>query len=80
MPWTCYSYPHDAPSGGGNRDAARPAMPGLRRMPATHCFSYPATCCFVYPSDVPPGTPNRDAAPSAPPGPRQLPAATCFGY
>lgn len=79
MPWTCYSYPQDAPSGGGNRDAARPVMPGLRRMPATHCFSYPATWCFSYPSDVP-GTPNRDAAPSAPPGPRQMPAGSCFGY
>jgi len=23
MPWTCYRYPHDTPSGGGNRGAAQ---------------------------------------------------------
>ena len=76
----CFSYSADAPSSSGNRGAAQPAMPGLRRMPATYCFSYPATWCFVYPSDVPPGTQHRDAVPSAPPDSRQMPAGTCFRY
>lgn len=40
MPWSCYSYPHDAPSGGGNRDAAPSAPPGPRQLPAGSCFGY----------------------------------------
>lgn len=40
MPLSCHSYPHDAPSGGGNRGAVQSAMPGVRRMPAGTCFGY----------------------------------------
>jgi len=53
MPWSCFSYPAnapaqsklcfsyqpDVPSGTGIRADAPPA---LRRMPAGPCFSYPA--------------------------------------
>jgi hypothetical protein len=38
MPLSCYSYPGDVAQG-GNPVAARPAVPGLRRMPES-CFSY----------------------------------------
>jgi hypothetical protein len=42
MPTTsCFSYPPDPPSSGPNRTAARPDLPGLRKMPGT-CFSYSA--------------------------------------
>lgn len=37
MPLPCLSYPADVPL--GNRDAAQPALPGLRSMPFT-CFRY----------------------------------------
>jgi hypothetical protein len=33
----CFGYPADVPL--GNRDAAQPAVPGLRSMPFT-CFRY----------------------------------------
>ena len=36
-PIMCFGYPADAPL--GNRDAAQPALPGLRGMPFT-CFRY----------------------------------------
>ncbi len=38
MPWTCFSYSGDLPT--GHRSAAQPALPGLRRMPFGSCFSY----------------------------------------
>jgi hypothetical protein len=37
MPLPCFGYPADAPL--GNRDAAQPAVPGLRSMPFTR-FRY----------------------------------------
>jgi hypothetical protein len=36
-PQMCFGYPADVPL--GNRDAAQPALPGLRSMPFT-CFRY----------------------------------------
>ena len=36
-PLMCFGYPDDVPL--GNRDAAQPAVPGLRRMPYP-CFRY----------------------------------------
>ena len=39
---TCFGYPADPPSSGLNRAVAQPDLPGLRRMPATYCFSYSA--------------------------------------
>ena len=36
-PQMCFGYPADVPL--GNRDAAQPAVPGLRSMPFT-CFRY----------------------------------------
>lgn len=39
MPYSCFSYPAGAPLGAGNRGAAKPARPGLRRMPSS-CFRY----------------------------------------
>jgi hypothetical protein len=36
-PAMCFGYPADVPP--GNRDAAQPAVPGLRSMPFT-CFRY----------------------------------------
>lgn len=37
-PRMCFSYPDDVPL--GNRDAAQPPLPGLRRMPGGVCFRY----------------------------------------
>jgi hypothetical protein len=75
MPSTCFSYEPDLPPGSGARDVA---PPGLRRMPAGPCFSYPAEepCrmplpCFSYPGDAP-----RPALP----GLRTMPNTACFRY
>ncbi len=77
---TCFRYPADVPAGIGNRDAVRPAPPGLRSMPVT-------SSCFRYPDDVPPGprtmtytTCFRYPA-EVPPGPRRMPTGSaCFRY
>jgi hypothetical protein len=69
----CFSYPAAAPPGIASRNAAQPAPPGLRRVPAGTCFRYP--------SDVPMGIGNRDAA--AQPDlrdPRKVVFGTCFSY
>jgi hypothetical protein len=92
MPWTCFSYSADMP-GIRTSKAARPAPPGLRRMPET-CFWYPVTCfsdpadvprsmpvapCFSYPADMPTGVRPRRAPRSAPRGLRRMPNS-CFNY
>ena len=79
MPWTCFSYPADLPPGTGNSDAAQPAPPGLRRMPAGPCFSYPHAC-FSYPADTPPGGRTPDAAGPVLPDLRKMPSSICFRY
>lgn len=69
MPWTCFSYSGDMPPGIGNRNAAQPALPGLRRMPWS---------CFSYPADVRPGIGN--AMQPALSDQRRMPDSQCFRY
>ena len=71
MPWSCFSYPTDAPPGLGRRDAAQPDPCGPHRMVTTHCFSYAV--------DLSPVTGTSRAAEAAPSGPRR-PTSTCFSY
>jgi len=93
MPYTCFSYPADVAPGIGDR-AVGPALPGLRRMPDSQCFRYPATCfsdpadvprgmpvapCFSYPDDVQASVRTRSAARPALPGLRRMPSM-CFNY
>jgi hypothetical protein len=73
MPFTCYSYPGNVPSGSTRRDASQAARRDLRNMPYP-CYSYP-NMCFSYPGDEPWDTPSREAMPSLP-GLRQLAAAS----
>ncbi len=64
MPWSCFTYPADAPPGTKNPGGVQP---GLRGMPNTICFSYSA--------DVPLGDgvrPDLD-------DPRTMPSM-CFRY
>jgi hypothetical protein len=85
MPAICFSYQPDLPPGIGTRAAA---LPALREMPTTCCFSYttdvprsmPISGCFSYSLDVPPGAGNGAAAPSAAPGLRRMTTTTCFRY
>jgi len=81
MPWSCFSYPADVPPGTGKFNAARSAPPGLHRMPATYCFSYPGDLhpCFSYPANAPLGGADRYAAQPALPGLRKMPNI-CFRY
>ena len=72
MPWSCFSYPANVPTGIDSDDAARSAPAGLRRMVTTHCF-----CC---PADVPTGTGTRSAAQSASPGLPRKTNSACFRY
>ena len=71
MPWSCFSYPADVPPGTGKFNAARSAPPGLHRMPATYCFSYPGDLhpCFSYTTDA-----------SAVSGLRRTGLLHCFSY
>ena len=71
MPWTCFSYPTDAPPGLGRRDAAQADPSDPHRMVTTHCFSYAV--------DLSPVTGTSRAAEAAPSGPRR-PISTCFSY
>ena len=71
MPWTCFSYPTDAPPGLGRRDAAQPDSSGPYRMTYTACFNYAV--------DLSPVTGTSGAAEAAPSGPRR-PITTCFSY
>jgi hypothetical protein len=68
MPWTCFSYPADAPLGVGN--AAQPDLRDpLRMVTTTHCFGYPA--------DMSPGPWASGVSPS---GPRRMTNTACFRY
>ena len=52
----CFSYPADVPPGIGNRPAAQPTPPGLRRMTTNStCFKYPGDMhpCSSYTADAP---------------------------
>ena len=68
MPNMCFNYQADVPPG----ISARGVGPVQRRMPAGHCFSYPAEAprrmpaasCLSYPDDVRLGTGNHDTAPA----------------
>ena len=87
MPRMCFSYQSDLPPGIESRAVA---PPGLRRMPAGACFSYPSSVpvplcrmpfgsCFNYLADVRPGTTSRDTTPPVPPSLRRMPSM-CFRY
>ena len=78
MPFMCFSYPADVPSGTRNCIAAQAALRDQRRMPYP-CFSYPAMC-LSYPSEVLLGVRNRGAVPPASPGLRRMPDSICFRY
>ena len=88
---TCFSYPADVPPGIGNRPAAQPTPPGLRRMPTTSsCFKYPGDMhpCFSYTADTPAqyGYLHCFSYPAeVPPGARTCDASqfgylSCFSY
>ncbi len=92
---SCFSCPGNVPPGAGTRDAAQRALPGVRRMPLTCCFSYspdvPAgvsgaagrmavTWCFSYLPAVPSGPADRGDVPPGLPGLRQMPFGSCFRY
>jgi hypothetical protein len=79
MPSTCFSYSPDVLPGAANRGADRSAPPGVRRMPYTACFMYPATACFAFPPEGLPGPGNPGAAPPLLPGVRRVPL-TCYSY
>jgi len=86
MPWSCFSYPADAPPGIGNRHATRPAPPGLRQMPGT-CFSYsvPAPLGIGNRDTVQPGSRGHPTTPGGQPGFVSIacvsyPVVPCFRY
>jgi len=70
MPWSCFSYPADAPRRGVLNCFSYPA--DLRRATVSHCFSYSA--------GAPLGVENRDTAQPTLPGVRSMPSGTCFSY
>ena len=76
MPYPCFSYPADVPSGAGKRDAGQvsPRDPQI----GYPCFSY-SKLCFSYPSEASLSVRNRDAAQVPLPGLRRMPIM-CFRY
>jgi len=72
MPWTCFSYEADVPSGTETRDAAQSTPPGLRRLGLLHCFSYPGY--------MPPGASNRTVARSTVQACARQGWLSCFRY
>jgi len=66
MPFTCFSYPADDPSGNPKRGVS-PASPSQCQMTNSTCFRYPAET-------------DLGGVQSASPGSRRGTNTTCFRY